>query len=126
MATTRLHLRDLSPHTVTRSRGYAAYEELKRHLGLNQMVEVDISGEYPISLSFLDGLVLRLMTSGGLDQITFVVHNQDVLRKLERIAEIRQVDISYLDIDTKVRAKVKRLSPLKSETTVLSTKPTTG
>ena len=119
----RLRIAELTTHTVTRLRGSMAYDSLKPHLERDQPVLIDIGPEHPISLSFLDELVRRLGESGHLTQVTFQVHERDALRKLSRIARIREVQISYLDEKTGSRKTVKPLAPLRNEVSGTAVKP---
>ena len=119
----RLRIAELTTHTVTRLRGSMAYDSLKPHLERDQPVLIDIGPEQPISLSFLDELVRRLGESGHLTQVTFQVHERDALRKLSRIAKIREVQINYLDEKTGSRKTVKRLAPLRNEVSGAAVKP---
>ncbi len=109
MAMLRVPITALASHTVTRSRGRLAYGSLRRYLTGHRSVEIDLSEERPLSLSFLDELVLRLSEVNQLRWVTFVVANQDVLDKLSRISEIRKVAINYSGVDTASGKKVPRL-----------------
>ena len=119
----RLRIAELTTHTVTRSRGGMAYNSLKPHLERNQSVVIDMGREHPVSLSFLDELIRRLGGSGHLTQVTFLVHEKDVLRKLSRIAKIREVQINYADGETGTRRRVRRASPPSHEVSGTRVKP---
>jgi hypothetical protein len=119
----KLRIAELTAHTVTRSRGGMAYDSLKPHLERNQTVVIDVGGEQPVSLSFLDELIRRLGESGHLTQVTFLVHEKDALRKLSRIAKIREVQINYADGETGTRRKVRRAPSPSHEVSGTRVKP---
>lgn len=118
MAIIRIQITALVSNLVTRSKGHSAYQSLEPYLAQNQPIEIDLSGDHPLSLSFLDELVWRLSVSTRLDRVTFVLREsteRDTIRKLSRVAEIRDVDVSYLDADTGLKKRVKKLPAPRSE-----------
>ena len=124
MASERLHITELESRTITRARGHMAYESLVRHLQDDQPIEIDLSGEQPLSLSFLDEIVRLLADSGRLGQITFVVDRPETLHKLGRVADVRQVDFHVLEAGAKQRKTVERVPAARPETIVVGVKPT--
>lgn len=123
MAMKRIHIKNLAPYTVARSNGALAQDNLKPYLQINRAIEVDLSGEYPLSLSFLDELVRKLAESGDLEKVTFAVRERDVLRKLSRVAEIRGVNLVYLDAKTGARGPIKPRPAARYEVVTIGAKP---
>lgn len=116
MTTQRVHIFDLVDRTVTRSKGNLAYGNLKPRLDGDQLIEIDLSGDHPLSLSFLDEIARQLAEADRLGQVVFVVgEDEQVLRKLSRIAEIRQIDINCMDTGTMNVLKVPRLPAMSTE-----------
>lgn len=121
MVATRFHITALTPRTITRARGLMAYEQLRSRLDTNNPIEIDLRGEYPLSLSFLDEFIRHLSSAGYLNRITFTVKERDALRKLARVAHIRGVDIWYLETDSP-RRKVDPLPSTATEAVFLEDK----
>lgn len=123
MITTKLHITTLTRRTVTRARGRMAYDELRPRLQGNESLEIDLAGEYPLSLSFLDEFIRHLSDARCLDRITFVVKGGDALRKLGRVSHIRRVAIWYRDTDILQRKTVEPLPETMTESVFVDTKP---
>ena len=126
MSTLRLHVKTLVRSMITRARGQEVYEHLESYLHSNSVIEIDLSGEDPLGMSFLDEVIRHLSEAGHLSRIIFLVEKTEVLHKLARIADIRRVDIHYLDMNT---LEKKRVEPLPADTTDVIThaiKPTHG
>ena len=81
------------PHpTITRRRGEETYEQIKPYLDSGQ-VELLLPSDVPLSLSYLDGIILRLLAAQRLQDVTFVTSDSRIYRHLARIAGIRELDI---------------------------------
>ncbi len=81
------------PHpTLTRRRGEETYEMMKPHLDSGQ-VELLLPSDVPLSLSYLDGIILKLLAAQSLQDVTFVTSDSRIYRHLARIAGIRELDI---------------------------------
>ncbi len=91
---TSVSITHLAPTTVTRPRGEEAYRNLREYLPAGT-VEVDLNKAKLLSVSFLDGLVLRLMQANQLDKVTFVASDSGVQRKLAQVAGVRHVAIFF-------------------------------
>ena len=100
-----------------------AYEALRSRLHNQELVEIDLSGEYSLSLSFLDEFIRHLTGAGDLDRITFVVKGAQALRKLARVADIRRADIWYRDTDLPHRRHVEPLPATPTESVFMDVKP---
>lgn len=92
---THVKVADLSDLGVTRTSGRAAFERLKEFLRSGESLDVDISEDRPLSLSFLDELVFQLSGSGDLNRVTFLIADTDVRRKLQRVAGMRGIALRY-------------------------------
>jgi hypothetical protein len=123
MVAAKFHITALTPPTITRARGLMAYEQLRSHLHSHEPVEIDLRGEYPLSLSFLDEFIRHLLVVGHLNHLTFVVKGGEALRKLARVAEIRRVDIWYRDTDSPQRRRVDPLPATATESVFLEEEP---
>jgi len=123
MVTSSFHITSLTAPTVTRARGLAAYEQLRPHLYSHESIEIDLSGEFPLSLSFLDEFIRHLSGAGVLNRVTFVAKEGEALRKLARVAEIRHVDIWYRNSDIPGRRRIDPLPPTLTESVLLEEKP---
>ena len=91
---TSVSITRLAPTTVTRPRGEEAYRNLREYLPAGA-VEVDLNSAELLSVSFLDGLVLRLLEANQLDKVTFVASDPGVQRKLSQVAGVRHVEILF-------------------------------
>ena len=123
MVTTRFHITSLTAPTVTRARGLAAYEQLRSHLHGHELIEIDLSGEFPLSLSFLDEFIRHLSGAAALPRLTFLVKDGDALRKLARVAEIRHLTLWYRHTDLPERKRVEPLPATPTTSVVLDIKP---
>jgi len=90
-----ISIKELSPSTVTRSRGSEAYTELLDYLKSGEPVEIDLRGQELISMSFLDEMVIKLSSAGLLDKVTFLVTNETIYQRLAQVAAIRCARIFY-------------------------------
>ena len=87
-----ISLLDLSPAFSTRERGAETYFKLLPLLQDGPVV-LDLDGIELMPVSFLDGLMLRLMESGHAEDVTFKATNSLAIDKLRRLSGLRDVDI---------------------------------
>ena len=87
-----ISLLDLSPAFSTRKRGAETYFKLLPLLQDGPVV-LDLDGIELMPVSFLDGLMLRLMESGHAEDVTFKATNSLAIDKLRRLSGLRDVDI---------------------------------
>ena len=86
---------ELSPAMITRSRGEQAYAQLCEVLQAGEQVELRVfPGESPISMSFLDGIIVKLVESGRLSDVTFATNDERTMDKLSNIREIRSIPVA--------------------------------
>ena len=85
-------LLDLSPAFSTRKRGAETYIKLLPLLQDGPVV-LDLDGIDLMPVSFLDGLMLRLMESGYAEDVSFKATNSLAIDKLRRLSGLRGVDI---------------------------------
>ena len=78
--------------TLTRRRGEDTYEQLRPYLDSGQ-VELLLPSDVPLSLSYLDGIILKLLAAQRLQDVTFVTSDSRIYRHLARIAGIRELEI---------------------------------
>ena len=83
---------DLSPAFSTRKRGAETYVKLLPLLQDGPVV-LDLDGIDLMPVSFLDGLMLRLMESGHAEDVSFKATNPLAIDKLRRLSGLRGVDI---------------------------------
>ena len=126
MGTARIAVSDLASPTLTRHRGRMAADRLERYLNEYESVELDVREDRPVSLSFLDEIVWTLGKSGDLDRLTFVIDRPDLLRKLERISYIRNVNIHKRDPSSRTRTRVDQTPPAPRRVVTHAAKPTSA
>ena len=56
-------------------------------------MELLLPSDVPLSLSYLDGIILKLLAAQRLQDVTFVTSVSRVYDKLARIVDIRSVEI---------------------------------
>ena len=121
----QVHISQLSSSSLTRIRGQEAYERLLPIVQKEQ-VEIDLTGVAALSMSFLDGLVSQLLTSGHSERTTFVADEKPVLDKLSRIADIRHAVLYFRSTNSPRRLIVPHLASVHHDVTVAQTKPPSG
>ena len=87
-----ISLLNLSPAFSTRKRGAETYFKLLPLLQDGPVV-LDLDGIEMMPVSFLDGLMLRLMESGHAEDVSFKATNSLAIDKLRRLSGLRGVDI---------------------------------
>ena len=87
-----ISLLNLSPAFSTRKRGAETYFKLLPLLQDGPVV-LDLDGIELMPVSFLDGLMLRLMESGHAEDVSFKATNSLAIDKLRRLSGLRGVDI---------------------------------
>ena len=92
--TTSIDINDLDIRLVTRRNGEKAYNILKIHL-VSGDVDLLIEDVNTMSMSFLDGLIAKLIAADELTKVTFVTDDHSLREKLSRIAEIRDAKFYY-------------------------------
>ena len=85
-------LLDLAPAFSTRKRGSETYVKLLPLLQDGPIV-LDLDGIDLMPVSFLDGLMLGLMESGHVEDVSFKSTNSLAIDKLRRLSGLRGVDI---------------------------------
>ena len=95
MATaTLLYLRDYTERGLLRRRGEQAYHRMSHHL-LADDVGINLDGFNSMSMSFIDGIISKLILNEQLDRVTFVTENERTLEKLGTISGFRNIPIYY-------------------------------
>ena len=89
-----INIYELAQPCVTRRRGEEAYSELQSR-ALQEPIEIALNGVDLLSMSFLDGLIVKLLNSEQTNLVTFVSDEPSVLHKLSRIADIRDVELFH-------------------------------
>ena len=105
-----ISLLDLSPAFSTRKRGAETYFKLLPLLQDGPVV-LDLDGIELMPVSFLDGLMLRLMESGHAEDVSFKATNSLAIDKLRRLSGLRDVDI-FLH---RPSGRVEKLEPRNSD-----------
>ena len=126
MRVARISISDLTSPTLTRHRGRIAADRLEKYLGEHESVELDVREDRPVSLSFLDEIVWTLRKSDDIDRLTFVTDRADIVRKLERIAYIRNVNVHKRDPSSRKRTRVDQTPPVPRRVVTHAAKPTSG
>ncbi len=91
---TMLQIRDLTERGTLRRRGEQVYQKMNRHL-LTDEVEINLDGFTSVSMSFIDGIISKLVLNEQLDRVTFVTNNDRTLEKLGTISGFRDTPIFY-------------------------------
>lgn len=87
----KIHIRQLASPCITRIRGEEASERLDSYIGVDQ-IAIDFDGVEIVSLSFLDGLIAKLVKSHKEENVIFIT-SPDIEDKLARIVGIRSATI---------------------------------
>lgn len=87
----KIHIRQLASPCITRVRGEEASERLDSYIGADQ-IAIDFGGVEIVSLSFLDGLIARLVKAHREENVIFII-NPDIEDRLARIAGIRSTTV---------------------------------
>jgi hypothetical protein len=87
-----INIRSIVNPCLSRKRGHEAADNLARYLS-SKSITLDLDSDSNVSLSFLDGLVLRLNYHKLLDKTVFKTEKLCTIAKLSNISEIRQLDI---------------------------------
>ena len=106
--TTTLHIGDLAPKGVLRRRGEQVYQTVSCHLDAGD-VEFNLDGPRSPSMSFIDGIISKLVLNDQLDRVTFVTNNDRTLEKLGTISGFRNTSIFYRPSDQTERAPVPKV-----------------
>ncbi len=117
-----IHITELHSLCIMRWRGEKAYEKLQGYLQ-EGLVEVDLDGVELLSMSFLDGLVSKLIAFHLADKVTFRVSDPTVRDKLARIAGIRSATLFYRSGDQDTRQVLPKAEMLYKATFVASKIP---
>ena len=103
--TTMLHVRDITQRGSLRRRGEKVYQEVSSHL-LTDEVEINLDGIRFMSMSFIDGIISKLVINEQLHKVTFVTDNARTLEKLGTISGFRNTPIFYRSSERAERAPV--------------------
>lgn len=90
---TKVSIKNMVSASVSRARGYEAFQNLASYLSFGGDVEISFEGQDIVSVSFMDELVLRLVEANHLHHVVFVVSTQDLVQKLAKVAAIRDAEI---------------------------------
>ena len=127
-----LRIAELGVATLTRPRGYEAYERLSTFLARTSALELSLDGVTMISMSFMDGIVEKLIAAHELDRITFVTAEPKTRDKLARIAGLHAgASIFIREPDSATRRAVEPIYPDRPDSSLETTKgsdpdPTVG
>ena len=77
-----------------------------RHHFADDEVELNINGFRSISMSFIDGIISKLVINEQLHKVTFVTDNARTLEKLGTISGFRNTPIFYRSSERAERAPV--------------------
>ncbi len=106
MATaTLLHLSDYTERGLLRRRGEQAHQRMNHHFD-SADVEINLDGLNSMSMSFIDGIISKLVLNDQLDRVTFVTDNERTLEKLGTISGFRNTPIYYRSSEQTVRSLV--------------------
>ena len=103
----KIPLVGLSPRFTTRRRGEEAFQKLLPELQ-GAAIILDLDGTSALSASYLDGLLLKLMHGGYLENVVFQTTNPLTRSKLERLSGIRSADIRLMNSIGRARKARKR------------------
>ena len=105
---TMLQVRDLAERGTLRRRGEQVYQRMSHHL-LTDELEINLDGLPTMSMSFIDGIISRLVLNEQLERVTFVTDNERTLEKLGTISGFRNTSIFYRPSDQTERAPVPKV-----------------
>ena len=109
MATaTLLHLSDYTERGLLRRRGEQAYQGMSHHFSVDD-VEINLDGLNSMSMSFIDGIISKLVLNDQMDRVTFVTNNDRTLEKLGTISGFRNTSIFYRPSDQTERVPVPKV-----------------
>ena len=94
----KISLTALVPYCTTRRRGVEAGESLASMLREDPVL-LNLDDADTLSLSFLDGLILRLIDRACLDRVTFSTKDSRTKAKLKRLAGTREANIRLINSD---------------------------
>ena len=106
--TTMLHIGELAPRGILRRRGEQVYQKVSHHL-IDGDVEFNLDGPRSPSMTFIDGIISKLVINNQLDRITFVTDNERTLEKLGTISGFRDTPIFYRSSEQAERAPVPKV-----------------
>ena len=110
MATaTLVHLHDYTERGLLRRRGEQAYQKMRHHFNTSG-VEINLDGLNSMSMSFIDGIISKLILNEQLDRVTFVTDNDRTLEKLGTISGFRNTPIFYRSSEQTERAPVPKVA----------------
>ena len=89
---TMLQIRDLAERGTLRRRGEQVYQAMNHHL-MTEEVEINLDGFTSVSMSFIDGIISKLVLNEQLGRVTFVTDNDRTLEKLGTISGFRDTPI---------------------------------
>jgi len=109
---TLIKITELSPVCLTRPRGDEAFDKLRPYLEMSgATVDLDLDAAEAPSSSFLDQLILRLLSSNQLDAVTFVTRTDRVRKRLAAIAGARRLTLYFKPGLQAIRRPVPMTSP---------------
>lgn len=109
MATaTLLYLRDYTERGLLRRRGEQAYQRMSLNFNAGD-VEINLDGLNSMSMSFIDGIVSKLVLNEQLDRVTFVTDSDRTLEKLGTISGFRDTPIFYRPSEQTPRVLVPKV-----------------
>lgn len=101
-----IDIKALTPHLITRRRGFEAYKNLVERIKSDD-IEIVLTDAKVLSSSFLDELIRRIEMSDYSLNVTFLVDDPAIENKLARIAGVRNIDLKIRTAATKSKS-VKR------------------
>ena len=109
MATaTLLHLSDYTERGLLRRRGEQAHQKMSHHFDAGD-VEINLDGLNSMSMSFIDGIISKLVINKQLDRVTFVTDNDRTLEKLGTISGFRNTPIFHRSSEQAERMPVPKI-----------------
>ena len=105
---TLLHLRDYTERGLLRRRGEQAYQRMSLNFNAGD-VEINLDGINSMSMSFIDGIISKLVLNEQLDRVTFITDNDRTLEKLGTISGFRHTPIFYRSSSRSARAPVPKV-----------------
>lgn len=105
---------ELGIPTVTRPRGREAYKRL-RDRWQSGPLDVVLDGVIALPLSFLDGLLLELLSARSLEHVTFVTSEARTIKKLGRLAALHPDAMIYMREPSSIDRVLVRPAPIELE-----------
>ena len=106
-----VNINQLSKPCISRARGNEAGEKIAQLIDQYNSLEIDLQGVELISLSYLDGIITRLLVSNNLEKVIFVTNERQHLDKLSQISSLRGISIYHRTLEKQPQIVTPKRQP---------------